>query len=184
MHPLTPLVFRPSYAQRAAAALLCAGSWLVGVRSLAMLFEHLPRLRALLRAAEAAQEPTLLLWLQFAVVILAAVVAGVILATSTLGLILVEGTQVMADELGLAVELAGLPAPLARRCGAGRLPWKHVTALGRRGPFFVVRGARRQPGDTGPEDPVLRFLLVEALEQLVLLILERSPHLSFEEEER
>ncbi len=59
-----------------------------------------------------------------------------------------------------------------------------MTALGRRGPFFVVRGARRQPGDTGPEDPVLRFLLVEALEQLVLLILERSPHLSFEEEER
>ncbi len=183
MRPLTPLVFRPSFAQRAMAGLLCVGSWLVGVRSLAMVFEHLPRLRGLLKAAEAAQEPSALLWLQFAAVILAALLAGGILATSTLGLILVEGCQVVADELGIAVDLAALPGPLARRLGAGRLPWKHVTRLRRKGPFFVLEGHGRSPGESGPEDPVLRFLMVEELERLVLLVLERSPNLRFEDGE-
>ncbi len=92
-----------------------------------------------------------------------------------------EGCQVVADELGIAVDLAALPGPLARRLGAGRLPWKHVTALRRKGPFFVLLGHERKPGESGPEDPVLRFLMVEEMERLVLLILERSPHLRFEE---
>jgi len=183
MQPLTPLVFRPSFAQRTVAALLCAGSWVIGIRSLALLFEHLPRLRALLHAAQAASEPTVHIWLQLVVVLLAGLLAGAILTVSTLGLVLVEGTHVLADELGLAVELNALPAAFSARLGAGRLPWKHVTRLERRGPFFVLRGHDRKPGESGPGDPVLRFLMVEEMERLVLLVLERSPHLTFEEDE-
>ncbi len=181
MRPLTPLVFRPSFSQRVVAALLWVGSWLVGVRCLALLVEHLPRVRGLLLAAEAAQEPVALMWVQLVAMVLAAILAGLVLAASTLALLLVEGVQVLADEMGLTVELAALPAPLARRLGAGRLPWKHVSALERKGPFFELRGQPRQPGDAGPEDPVLRFLMVEEMERLVLLVLERSPHLRFEE---
>lgn len=181
MRPLTPLVFRPSLSQRAVAVLLWVGSWLVGVRSLALLLEHFPKVRGLLRAAEAAQEPEALLWVQLLAMVLAAVLAGLLLASSTLGMLLVEGLAVVADELGLAVELGALPGPLARRLGAGRLAWKRVTSLERKGPFFVLKGQPREPGHPGPEDPVLRFLMVEEMERLVLLVVERSPHLRFEE---
>jgi hypothetical protein len=181
MRPLTPLVFRPSFSQRIVAALLWVGSWLVGVRSLALLVEHLPKVRGLLQAAEAAQEPVALLWIQVAAMLLAAALAGLLLTSSTLGMLLVEGLHVVVDELGISVELATLPAPLSRQLGAGRLAWKRVTALDRKGLFFVLRGQPRSPGEAGPEDPVLRFLLVEEMERLVLLVLERSPHLRFEE---
>jgi hypothetical protein len=179
MKPLTPLVSLP---QRAVAALLWVGSWVVGVQCFTLLVEHFPRILALLRAAEAAQEPELLYWAQLGALVLGAVLAGVVLVASTLGLLLVEGLQVMADELGIAVELFTLPGPLARRLGAGRLPWKHVTALERRGPFFVLRGHGRTPGSSSPPDPVLRFLMVDEMERLVLMVLERSPHLRFEED--
>lgn len=182
MRPLTPLVFRPSFSQRAVAALLWVGSWLVGARSLAMLLEHLPRLQAQLRAAASAHEPSTLLWAQLVAVVLGALLGGLLLAASTVALLMVEGVQVAADELGIAVEVATVPAALARRLGAGRLSWKHVTALDRSGPFFVLRGQPRKPGDSGPEDPVLRFLMVEEMERLVLTVLERSPNLRFDED--
>ncbi len=182
MRPLTPLVFRPSFSQRAVAILLWVGSWLVGVRSLSLLVEHLPRVRGLLMAAEAAQEPSALLWVQLVAMVLAAILAGLILAASTLGMLLVEGTHVVADELGISVELAALPGFLGRRLGAGRLPWKHVTRLARRGPFFVLEG-QEEPAPGSLEDPRLRFLMVDEMERLVLLVMERSPHLRFEDEE-
>ena len=37
MSATSPLVFRPSIAQRTLSVLLCAGSWLVGVRGLYLL---------------------------------------------------------------------------------------------------------------------------------------------------
>ena len=72
------------------------------------------------------------------------------------------------------------PAPLARKLGAGRLPWKHVARLQRSGPFFVVRGGG-QPAAGKAKDPNLRFLMVDELERLVLTILERSPNLKHDE---
>ena len=172
----SPLVFRPSFAQRAMAMLLFAGSWLVGVRALAQVLERLPLLRVSLKVAEAAGEATWSFWIAI-VAAIGAVVAGSLLLLGTLLVVLmVEGSQVLVDELGLSVDHAALPAPLARRLGAGRLPWKRVSALEHTGPFFVLRGGG-EPAPGTPRDPDLRFLMVEELEILVLTILERSPNL-------
>ncbi len=172
----SPLVFRPSFAQRAMAMLLFAGSWLVGVRALAQVLERLPLLRVSLKAAEAAGEPTWSFWIAI-VAAIGAVVAGSLLLLGTLVVVLmVEGSQVLVDELGLSVDHAALPTPLARRLGAGRLPWKRISGLEHTGPFFVLRGGG-DPAPGAPRDPDLRFLMVEELEILVLTILERSPNL-------
>lgn len=176
----SPLVFRPSFAQRAMAMLLFAGSWLVGVRALAQILDRLPVLRASLKVAEAAGDPTWSFWIAI-VAAFGAVVAGSLLLLGTLiGVLMVEGSHVLVDELGLSVEHNALPAPLARRLGAGRLPWKRVSRLERSGPFFVLRGGG-ESGPVGSTDPVLRFLLVEELERLILTILERCPNLKHED---
>ena len=172
----SPLVFRPSFAQRAMAVLLFAGYWLVGVRALAQILERLPVLRASLKVAEAASEPTWSFWVALVAAIAAVVVGSFLLLATLLGLLLVEGSQVLVDELGLAVEHNALPTPLARKLGAGRLPWKRITRLEHSGPFFVLRGGG-EPEHHGPKDPILRFLMVDELERLVLTILERSPNL-------
>ena len=176
----SPLVFRPSFAKRAMAMLLFAGSWLVGVRALAQIMERLPHLRATLHVAETAGDPTWSYWVAIAAA-LGAVVAGSLLLVGTLmGLLMVEGSQVLVDDLGLSVEHNALPTPLARRLGAGRLLWKQIARLQRVGPFFVLRGGG-DPGRGGNPDPDLRFLLVEELERLVLTVLERSPNLKHDE---
>jgi hypothetical protein len=157
------------------AMLLFAGSWLVGVRALAQIMERLPVLRASLKVAEHAGEPTWSFWIAVTAAFGAIVAGSVLLLGTLLGVLMVEGSQVLVDELGLAVEHNALPAPLARKLGAGRLSWKRITRLERSGPFFVLRGGG-DPGK-GPKDPTLRFLLVDELERLVLMILERSPNL-------
>ncbi len=158
------------------AMLLFAGSWLVGVRALAQVLERLPLLRVSLKVAETAGEPTWSFWIAI-VAAIGAVVAGSLLLLGTLLVVLmVEGSQVLVDELGLSVDHAALPSPLARRLGAGRLPWKRISGLEHTGPFFVLRGGG-DPAPGAPRDPDLRFLMVEELEILVLTILERSPNL-------
>jgi len=176
----SPLVFRPSFAQRAMAMLLFAGSWLVGVRALAQIMERLPVLRASLKVAEAAGEPTWSFWVAV-IAAIGAVVAGSLLLIGTLvGVLMVEGSQVFVDDLGLTVEHNALPALLARRFGAGRLLWKQVSRIERSGPFFILRGGG-DPVRLDQKDPTLRFLLVDELERLVLTILERSPNLKHED---
>lgn len=175
----SPLVFRPSFAQRSMAVLLFAGSWLVGVRALAQILERLPVLRASLKVAAAASEPTWSFWIAITAAIGAVVAGGLLLIGTLLGLLLVEGSQVLVDELGLSVEHNALPAPLARKLGAGRLLWKRISRVERSGPFFVLRGGG-DPGQSGPQDPTLRFLMVDELERLVLMVLERSPNLKHE----
>ena len=140
MSATSPLVFRPSLAQRTLSALLCAGSWLVGVRGLYLLINNLPRLMAAERQASLAGEPTLLLWVWIVASVTLCLVAGILLLFSALGLILIEGTQIMVDEAGITVEHAGLPRPLAIRLGAGHLPWKHVLGLEKGKVFFILRG--------------------------------------------
>ncbi|HJV48514.1 MAG TPA: hypothetical protein VJ549_04480 [Geothrix sp.] len=176
----SPLVFRPSFAQRAMAMLLFAGSWLVGVRALAQILERLPVLRASLRVAEAAGDPTWSFWVAVVAAFGAVLVGSILLLGTLLGVLLVEGSHVLVDDLGLTVEHNALPASLARRFGAGRLLWKQISRIERSGPFFVLRGGG-DPGATLRTDPNLRFLLVDELERLVLMVLERSPNLKHED---
>jgi hypothetical protein len=174
----TPLVFRPSLAQRAMAALLCAGSWLVGGRALVLLMHNLPRLVAALRQAQGAGAPTFWIWAGLAASLTACLGAGVLLVLSVLGLLLMEGTQVLVDELGVAVEHTGIPLPLSRWLGSGRVTWKRIQALDKRRFFFVLTGTPPEESPLAPPGRV-RFLMVDRLEELVLLIIERSPNLRF-----
>lgn len=183
MSTSSPLVFRPSLAQRTVSALLCAGSWIVGIRTLALILQNLPRLYWALKQAQAAGEPTLWLWTGLISSVAACLTGGVLLLLGVLALLLVEGSQVLVDELGITVDLGGMPGFLARRLGAGRLAWKDVSAFEKRSFFFILQGG----GDTSNNASIsmnasaLRFLLVDELERLVLLILERSPNLRFKE---
>jgi len=186
MSTTSPLVFRPSLAQRALAALLCAGSWLVGIRAMGMLVNAVQGLATLLHQALALGEPATRLWMVLAISLLLCLVGGFLLLFSTLGLILIEGTQVLVDEMGITVEHGGLPRPLARRLGAGHLPWKYVAAMEKGRIFFLLRGG------LPPQEPVsdlaaasarttLKLLMVEELERLILIILEKSPNLTFKD---
>lgn len=184
MSVASPLVFRPSGAQRALAALLFAGSWLVGIRALMLIFDHLPHRTAALRQAMAMGEPTAALWFWLVLSVGLCLAGGLLLLGTLLGLLLIEGTQVLVDEIGITVEHGGLPRPLARRLGAGHLPWKHLIRLEKGKVFFLLRGG------SAPDEPTdsllalntrstLKFLLVDQLERLILIILERSPNLTF-----
>lgn len=177
MAATTPLVFRPNPAQRTIAFLLCGGSWLVGVQGLARLIQNVPRLLGAIRAAEALGDPTAGLWVVLAAGLVAVVAGGCLLLLAVLGLLLIEGTQVLVDELGLAVELTILPAPLARRLGAGRLTWKQVSSVEKGRFFFQIHGAPAPEASAQEPPPLLRFLMVDEVERLLLLVLERSPNL-------
>jgi len=184
MTAASPLVFRPSLAQRALTALLCAGSWLVGIRGLFLLLTNLPRLTAGLRQAEAAGEPTLTFWIWILVSVALCLAGGFLLLFSALGLVLIEGTQILVDESGITVEHAGLPRPLAIRLGAGHLPWKHVLRLEKGRIFFILRGGlpKGEPASAitaQAAGSTLKFLVVDELERLILIVLERSSNLTF-----
>ena len=184
MSATSPLVFRPSLAQRALSALLCAGSWLVGVRGLYLLINNLPRLLAAERQASLAGEPTFLIWVWIVASVTLCLAAGVLLLFSLLGLILIEGTHIVVDEAGITVGHAGLPRPLAVRLGAGHLPWKHVLGLEKGKIFFILKGGlpKGEPSNLLTEryaKSTLKFLLVDQLERLILIILERSSNLTF-----
>lgn len=182
MNVLSPLVFRPSLAQRAGALLLFAGSWLVGVRGLVQVIQHLPRLLALIQLADYNGEPTWRLWIALGSSVAACVVGGALLLLSILFLLLIEGTQVLVDEIGIAVELGPVPGILARRMGAGRLAWKQVADLKKGRFFFILRGGGDPEGRIpGAGVPGLKFLVVDQLDRLILTILERSPNLHLEE---
>ncbi len=186
MSTSSPLVFRPSLAQRALAVLLCAGSWLVGIRAVGMLVNAVQGLATLLHQALALGGPTTRLWLVLALSLVLCLVGGLLLLCSTVGLFLIEGTQVLVDEMGVTVDHAGLPRPLARRLGSGHLPWKYVASLEKGRIFFILRGGL--PPQEPPSDLAaatarinLRFLMVDELERLVLIILEKSPNLTFKD---
>jgi hypothetical protein len=155
----------------------------VGVRGLVQVIQHLPRILALIRLAEFNAEPTLRLWAALASSVAACVAGGILLLLSVLFLLLIEGTQVLVDEMGISVELGPVPGALARRLGAGRLTWKQVARLDKGRVFFILRGEgekdERAEGERRPVLPVLRFLVVDQLDRLILTILERSPNLQF-----
>lgn len=173
----SPLIFRPSPTQRALAALLCAGSWLVGGRTLVLLLGNLPRLIATIRMASLTGDSIIRPWIGLVAAVGACAAGGALLLLSALGLLLIESSHVLVDELGISVDYVVLSGSMARRFGAGRLAWKQVGGLAKGRLFFIVRGGG-EAAEKGPESPsALRFLVVDELERLVLLILERSPNI-------
>jgi hypothetical protein len=178
----TPLVFRASFTQRAMAFLIFAGSWLAGVRAITDVVKRAPGIHIALQVARAADEPTGLLWTLLLLSFGVAALAGALLLFSLLFLLLVEGTFITLDPAGLVVDIVALPAPLARRLGAGRLAWKRVASISRKGFFFVLKGNAGGPPEPGELlDRDLRFLLVDQLERLVLMIMEKSPNIRMED---
>jgi hypothetical protein len=184
MSTATPLVFRPSVAQRSLVGLLFAGSWVVGIRLLILLIHNLPRMHANLRLAQASAEPTAWIWVGLGAAVTACLLGSLLLVLSLMAMLLVEGTQVLVDEMGISVEYLAVPRRFARWIGAGRLGWKEISTLEKHRLFFVLRGGGEPDPKASPKTTItqaltLRFLLVDELERLILLILERSPNLRF-----
>ena len=173
-----PLLFRASFTQRGMAVLIFAGSWLAGVRAIADIIQRLPGIHFALKAARAAGESTGLLWAFYFLALAAALVAGALLLFSLLFVLLVEGTQITLDPAGILVEVFTVPQGLAHRLGAGRLAWKRVASLERKRLFFVLKGNAGGPPEPGELlDRDLRFLLVDQMERLVLMIMAKSPNI-------
>jgi aryl carrier-like protein len=97
MSTATPLVFRPSLAQRSVTGLLFAGSWIVGIRLMVLLVQNLPRMHAALKLAQVSEEPTVLLWVSLIASLTACLLGGFLLVLSLTAMLLVEGTQVFVD---------------------------------------------------------------------------------------
>jgi len=171
----TPLVFRASATQRAVTVSLALGCLLVAVRGGHMVALNVPKVCGQLKFARSiGGEPTTLIWLSLVAALLAILVAGLVLVFSVLVLALIEGTQVLVDASGIAVECPLLPRPLARRLGAGRIPWENIAGIGRRKMRFVVRGNK---GTNLKGCDSIFFLFVDELECLIFLVMERSPNL-------
>jgi hypothetical protein len=175
MNGAAPLVFRASAAQRAITVSLALGCLLISVRGGHLMAQSLPKVLYQLKLARCMEEPTLFIWLSLALSLAVLLAAGAAMAFSVLALVLVEGTQVIVDGHGIAVECPLLPGPLARRLGAGRVPWESIAGVGRRKARFVVTGGTCSKG---PKRNVsVGFLFVDELERLMLLVIERSPNL-------
>jgi hypothetical protein len=145
-------------------------------RGASLAIQSLPKIWYQLKLAQSqGDEPTALIWLSLALACAALLIAGAALLLAILTLVIIEGTQVLVDEIGITVLCTLLPGPMGRRLGAGYIPWKNVAVIERRKMCFVVQG------NVAPDKPkskeTVRFLLVDELDRLIFLIIERSPNL-------
>ena len=177
------LIFRPNLTHRIIAAILCVGSCMAGARGLIFLLKCLPKLIFELNQTKAANEPTLFLWSLIVVLMLFCFIGGFLLVFCILGLILIESTNVIVDEVGITVEYLALPHHLAIYFGAGHLSWKHALKLEKNSIFFTLHGkehnmACNKYGNHKQYKAIkLKFIIVDELDRLILTILERSPNL-------
>ncbi len=175
MPTVTAAAFRASFAQRAMGILLFAGSWMVGLRIGVELVERLSHLWRLLKEAHLSGAGTTGIWILLGATVIGAALGLLLLAFSLLVVLMLEGTHVLVDDLGVAVEINMVPSGLARRLGAGRLAWKRISRIHRKGAFFILEGgAEVEEGHI--QDPTLKFITVDELERLVLIVLEKSPN--------
>jgi hypothetical protein len=177
MASASPSLFRASAAQRSIAVILTLGCLLVAGYGMSLAAQNFPKMWRMLKLAQSLPgEPTALIWLGIAAACAAALLAGAVLVLAALALVLIEGTQILVDELGITVECPLLPKPIAAWLGAGRILWKNVSRIERRTMHFVLHGG------AGPDKPVgkakIRFLFVDQLELLIFIVIERSPNLN------
>jgi hypothetical protein len=177
MTSATPLVFRASVVQRAIAVTLTLGCLLIAGYGMSLVAQNFPRMWRILKLAQSqVGEPTALIWLSIIAACIAALLAGAVLLLAVLSLVLIEGTQILVDELGITVDCQLLPKPIARRLGGGRILWKNVSGIERRRMYFVLYGGTGPNKNDGKEK--IGFLFVDQLERLIFLVIERSPNLS------
>jgi hypothetical protein len=178
------LIFRPSIFHRISAALLCMGSWMVGVRGLFMMVEYMPKVLVNIQIVKMAGEPTCLFWAYIVFLAVSCLVGGLLLATSILGFILIEGTNIVVDKIGITVAYTLLPKRLAVCFGAGYIPWNQVVRLEKRGVFFVLHSGQSSINGSGVDSSnkfgfSVKFIIVYELERLVLTIMQYSRNMTF-----
>ncbi|MCL1893237.1 MAG: hypothetical protein FWG02_03225 [Holophagaceae bacterium] len=176
MSVASPLIFRASPIQRAIAMILGVGCLLVLGRGVPLIAQNIPRMWYQLRLAQSqSMEPTTMIWLGIVSAIIAILLGGIILVLTILILVQIEGTQIIVDGHGIAVKCTLLPYQIAKRFGAGHITWKDVSQIERRGIFFVLIGftAPKQQN----RNTIIKFFVVDQMEQLICLIIERSPNL-------
>ena len=166
-----PLIFRPSHYHRVFAVLLFIGSWMVGIRGLAVLIDRAPKLMSCIRLARLAGEPAYFAWACIVGLLAGCLIYGFLMTASVLGLTLIEGTVVTVDTVGISVCYELLPRRLATYFGAGYLPWNKVIRLEKHGVFFILHGEQSIVGGISFK-PSVKFIVVQELERLVLIILE------------
>ncbi|MDR2696985.1 MAG: hypothetical protein LBB40_00740 [Holophagales bacterium] len=179
MNSVTPLIFRASSAQIAVVITLVLGCLLVTGYGMSLMFKNLSEIWYQLKLAQSQSgESTVLIWISLIAGCFVMLIAGVVLLLAVLALVLIEGTQVLVDEFGISVECPLLPGPIARIFGVGRLSWKKVTKIERRKMYFVLRGETAPNKSSSKE--TIKFLLVDNLEYLIFIIMERSPNLKLD----
>ena len=175
MDSATQLIFRASAAQRGIAFILTLGCLWVAGRGMALALQTAPKIWHELKLAQSqAGEPTALIWLSLVATCLALLIAGLVMLLAILAYLLIEGTQIHIDELGLSVLCLHLPSPVAKRLGSGRILWKNISSIERGGFYFALYG-QETPNTKNKE--VVKFLVVEHLEKLIFIVMERSPNL-------
>jgi hypothetical protein len=179
----SPLIFKPSLFHRIFAVLLCVGSWIVGIRGLAILVKYTPKLMINMQIAKSVGESTFLPWIYIVALVVSFLIGILLLAVSILGYILIEGTNIIVDKIGITVTYELLPRRLATYFGAGYLPWNKVVRLEKHGIFFVLYSDRSNINDNGTISgydlkPSVKFIIVNELERLVLTVFEYSRNIT------
>jgi len=176
MNSTTPLIFRASAAQRAVAVVLSLGCLLVAAYGAMLVIQNVPKIWHQLKLAQSqVGESTALIWLSLILACVALLVAGAVFLLAVFALTLIEGTQILVDDIGITVECYLLPGFIGRKFGTGRIIWKNVTKVEWRRMCFVLQG-QTEPNVLKSKE-IIRFLIVDELEHLIFLIIERSPNL-------
>ncbi len=179
MSTVTPWVYRASLTQRVMAVLLFVVGWIFGLHGFYHLYTQFPKLWRYLQWSRELGEPVQAIYWALGLCVLTALTGLLLLLGTGLFFLLIEGTHIVLDEEGIAVEQHLLPVFLAKRLGAGRLPWKRIVKLEKGRLFFKLSA---DPEDKGliKKDAVLRFLMVDCLDRLIYSIMERSPNLKLD----
>jgi len=179
-----PLIFRPSPFHRLFAILLCIGSWMTGIRGLAVIIECVPKFMVNVQRARLAGESTFILWVCIVVFAVGCLLSGVFWVASILVLMIIEGTNITVDKIGINVEYELFPSRMATYFGAGYMPWNRVVRIEKHGVFFVLYGEQLS-ANSGSVDLTykfrssVKFIIVQELDRLVLTIIKCSDNITF-----
>jgi len=175
----TPSVFRASLMHRGVSLVVFFVCWFFSLNILQHFMTTYPLSAYELYEARLSGISWGIPQVKFTLLILGLIASVFILLWSLVVFLIIETTQVMIDDLGVFIHHAFLPQWLSRRLGSGRLSWKHIIQFDKKFFFFKVVG--EPVSDQHQTSPILRFILVDHLEELVIIILERSPQLRWKQ---